>query len=214
MLIIGGTGKIGRELVKHFSEKENVIFTYFSNEFLAKKLEKETGTRGIFLDVTQPDDSFLKNIRSNNIKRVIFSSGKLVETSNFDFNYIDNILRVNLVGPIYLAEKFISIGVSKLLFLTDINGIVPYSKYWLNSISSAGILMLIKTLTKRHSPAVIVNGLAINAIDEPFAGYASKLPMKRLPQIEEILKIVDFLMYDNSYITGQIFLMDGGRTLI
>ncbi len=214
MLIIGGTGKIGRELVKHFSVKEKVIFTYFSNESLAKVLESGTGACGIQLDVTRPDDDFFKKISSENVRNVIFSIGKLTDTEELDFKTIDNALKINLTAPIYLAEKLISAGVSKMLFITDISGIIPYSKYWLNSISSAGIFMLIKTLAKRFSPDLLVNGIAINALKEPFPNYISKLPMKRLPEIKEILDLADFLMYKNSYISGQVFIMDGGRTLI
>ncbi len=214
MLIIGGTGKIGRELVRYFSVKEKVIFTYFSNESLAKTLEKDTGAFAIQLDVSRPDVNFIKNIPSKNAVNVIFSIGKLMELGELNFNTIDETFTINLIGPVYLAEKLISAGVSKMLFITDISGIIPYSKYWLNSIASAGIFMLIKTLSRRFSPDLLVNGIAINALKEPFPNYTSKLPMKRLPEIEEILRLADFLMYENSYISGQIFIMDGGRTLI
>ncbi len=214
MLIIGGTGKIGSELVKHFSDREKVIFTYFSNRKLAKSLEIDTGAVGIKLDISHPDNEFFRRIKSENVRNVIFSVGKLSNTRDVKLETIEEAININLTGPIYLSEIFISNGISRLIFITDISGIIPYAKYWLNSITSAGIFMLIKTLAKRFSPDLLVNGIAVNVLDEPFPNYTSKLPMKRLPVIKEIIELANFLIYENSYITGQVFVMDGGRTLI
>ena len=212
MLIVGGTGKIGRELVRHYSSREDVVFTFHKNHELAAKLEEEFDARALKLDLKNIDESFFDQIGEH--ERVIFTAGLFKRIENLTKEEVDELIDVNLKGPVYLAFKLIQKGTKNIVFLTDISGEVPYPSFPLNSITSAGIFMLIRILARRFSPDVLINGIAINALNSPFPDYAEKLPMKRLPEIKEIIKTLDFLLYGNSYITGQILKLDGGRSLL
>jgi len=212
MLIIGGTGKIGRELVKHYSSREKVFFTYHKNHELAQKLQEKFSARAVKLDLKNIDENSFGQIGGR--ERVIFTAGLFKRIENITREDLDELVDVNLKGPVYLAFKLIEEGSKNIVFLTDISGEVPYPSFPLNSVTSAGIFMLIRTLARRFSPDVLINGIAINALSSPFPDYVKKLPMKRLPEINDIIKTLDFLLYENSYITGQILKLDGGRSLL
>ena len=212
MLIIGGTGKIGRELVKHYSSREKVVFTYHKNHELAQKLQEKFSARAVKLDLKNIDENFFEQIGRH--ERVIFAAGIFKRIENITREDLDELVDINLKGPVYLAFKLIEKGSKNIVFLTDICGEVPYPSFPLNSITSAGIFMLIRTLARRLAPQVLINGIAINALSPPFSDYAKKLPMQRLPEIGEVIKTLDFLLYENAYITGQILKLDGGRSLL
>jgi len=212
MLIIGGTGKIGRELVKHYSTKEKVTFTFFKNKKLADELSQKYSSKAIFLDLQNINEDFFQNAGKH--EKVIFSAGVFKRAENWSHETVHDIMDTNLKGPVILSEKLVKNGLRNLVFVIDISGAVPYPSYALNSISSAGLFMLIKVLARRYAPEVLVNGIAINALVPPSKSYVEKLPMKRLPTIDEVISILDFLLYENTYMTGQILVFDGGRSLL
>ena len=212
MLIIGGTGKIGRELVKRYSRTEEVFFTYHKNYELAEKLQEKFSARAVKLDLRNINENFFEQIGKH--EKVIFTAGIFKRIKNLAKESVDELVDTNLKGPVYLAFKFIDTGTKNMVFITDISGEVPYPTFPLNSITSAGIFMLIRTLARRFSPEVLINGIAINALSPPFPEYVKKLPMQRLPETRELIKTLDFLFYENSYITGQILKLDGGRSLL
>jgi len=72
---------------------------------------------------------------------------------------------------------------------------------------------------------VTVNAIAPGLIETPMTselishlselkgGLKSKIPMARAGQASEVADLVDFLCQKNSYITGQVITIDGGRSL-
>jgi len=76
-------------------------------------------------------------------------------------------------------------------------------------------------LAKELGPDVRVNGVSPGAVIWPEAGMTDiekaeiiqRVALKRTGKQEDIAKTVAFLIEDASYITGQIIVVDGGRTL-
>ncbi|GEM_PF-4937759 len=211
MIIVGGTGKIGSELVKHFSRIVNVLFTYRSNEALAKLLSRQTGAKAVRLDLEDPD---VEKIPVSEHNTAVISAGKLFYGNTLDFKTMEKGIRINLTGISYITFYFAQNGIKNIILITDISGTIPYTNHPVNSIAAAGQHMLTKTVAKIFAPRVLANAIALGAISEPFSGYSYRLPMKRLPEPGELIRLVEFLAFENTYLTGEIIRLDGGRNLI
>lgn len=91
---------------------------------------------------------------------------------------------------------------------------VPYAA------AKGGLVGLVRALSRRHAPDILVNGLAPGLIDTKMpAEIISKrgeqllasIPLKRFGHPHEVATVIGFLMSDAaSYVTGQIINVDGG----
>ncbi len=214
MIIIGGTGKIGSHLVRHFSARESIIFTFYSNKEFARQLSEQTGARSLKIDFESLDPQVLSGLNPEVHRTAVFSAGIFMKGSVPGFYEIEKGIRTNLTGVVQLAFYLADRGIKNIVLITDVSGLIPYRDHPVNSIAAAGQIMLVKTLSKIFAPRVLANAIAINAISAPFPGYTEKLPMKRLPEIDEIIRLVEFLAYENTYMTGEVLKLDGGRSLI
>ncbi|MDZ7261996.1 MAG: SDR family oxidoreductase [candidate division KSB1 bacterium] len=137
----------------------------------------------------------------------------------------DETLAVNLKGP-FLCAKAVSDSMlqrkeGKIINIASLGGIVAYQEHIAYSVSKAGLIMLTKCLAKALAPHVTVNAIAPGYID--FSNgedqrNSSKIPLSRIPlqrygQAQDVVDLVIFLATQASYITGQTFIVDGGRSL-
>ena len=91
------------------------------------------------------------------------------------------------------------------------------------SVAKAGVLGLTRSLGRSWSPQVRVNAVAPGLIDTEMTrsmpadilqSLQARIPAGRLGQPEEIAKLVTFLLSDKaSYVTGQSWLVCGGRSI-
>ena len=126
--------------------------------------------------------------------------------------------------------------------IADIYADRPLKQHTLYSIAKAGNVMLTKSLAKELAPQVRVNGIAPGAIlwpenksedgntpgdntaddntssatplsDKTQQAILKQIPLSRVGTPSDISNTILFLLKQAPYITGQIFSVDGGRTL-
>ena len=95
---------------------------------------------------------------------------------------------------------------------------------WVNhipySVSKIGVIKLTELTAKRLAPKILVNAIAPGIIivknDEnknvDFK-LKNKYPLKRFGREKDITSMVKYLVSENNFITGQTFIVDGGRSL-
>jgi 3-oxoacyl-[acyl-carrier protein] reductase len=86
--------------------------------------------------------------------------------------------------------------------------------------AKGGIVGLVRALSRRLAPGVLVNGLAPGIIDTPMPAriiarrgdrLIRDIPLKRWGQPREVATVIGFLLGEgSSYITGQVINVDGG----
>ncbi|MEM9205303.1 MAG: SDR family oxidoreductase [Pseudomonadota bacterium] len=92
---------------------------------------------------------------------------------------------------------------------------VPYAA------AKGGIVGLVRALSRRHAPDILVNALAPGLIDTGMPAsliaergldrVVKEIPLKRIGQPEEVASVINFLIGPGaSYITGQTINIDGG----
>ena len=90
-------------------------------------------------------------------------------------------------------------------------------------MSKAALEALIRGLTVELAPDCLINGIAPGFVDTPLTRknntpeqiqeIITKTPLQKLIPAEEIADLVEFLVYKNHSITGQIITIDGGYSL-
>ena len=139
-------------------------------------------------------------------------------------------LGVNLTAPMMLCDAFARYlkaegflqseqTAASIINLVDVAGVKPWGGYGPYCATRAGLIGLTKSLAKELAPGVTVNAIAPGIVTWPGkmdAGEESKqldmIPAGRFGEPGDITRTIDFLL-DNTYITGQVLCIDGGRSI-
>ena len=237
LLITGGAQRIGKALVEHFHQVGwNIIFQYRSSkdeaESIKEKLnyERTNSCEIIQCDFDDADSckAFYEKLESkmNGLTSLInnastFYPKKLSETSHEDWIQLTT---SNLYLPIFLS-KFCSKELIKnkgsIVNITDIHAEQGLKNYTVYTAAKAGLLNFTKSLAKELAPDVLVNSVSPGAIlwdvNEPSEDkkneILSNIPMKRIGSEKDIVSIIDYLLTQNTYMTGRNINIDGGKSL-
>lgn len=135
----------------------------------------------------------------------------------------NEVMNVNLRAPLLLslaAAAPLAQNSGCIINIADIYGVRPLKNYSLYSISKAGLNMLTRSLARELGPAVRVNAISPGAIlwpetlgQEARKKVLARTVMRRPGKVEDIARAVRYLVADADYTTGQVLVIDGGRTL-
>ncbi len=133
----------------------------------------------------------------------------------------DASLDVNLKAPFFCSQAaapLLKINRGSIINLSDVGGLLGWPGYIPHCVSKAGILMLTRALAKELAPDVRVNAIAPGTISMPGdppdwePDYIKRAPLRRTGSTADVTAAVSFLV-NSSFITGQVLVLDGGRTL-
>ena len=120
-------------------------------------------------------------------------------------------------------ERLFQARFCAIVNIVDIHAARPLKNYVVYSIAKAGLEGMTKSLSRELGPEVRVNGVAPGAMlwpedDVHFSSADQQAiiehsSLKRAGTPEDIAGAVKFLAFDAPYITGQIFAVDGGRSV-
>jgi NAD(P)-dependent dehydrogenase (short-subunit alcohol dehydrogenase family) len=136
---------------------------------------------------------------------------------------VKSVLRlVRLVVPKMIERK----SNGSIINIASIAGLQPQPGGLLYSFTKAGLLMITRSLAREFGPhGVRVNAIAPGLIQTDFSAYfwkneeyrrclESTQPIGRIGQPDEIGYLALYLASDEaSYVTGQVFVVDGGATM-
>jgi len=143
----------------------------------------------------------------------------------FNENDWDSLFATNVKAPFLLslaAYPFLALQEGVIINVTDIHGDKPLKHYAAYCQSKAAFVMQTKALAREFAPKVRVNAVAPGAIlwpekdnllaEEAQQQIIAQTPMKRHGEPIFIAKAV-LALAENSFITGQILCVDGGRSI-
>ena len=177
-------------------------------------------------------NKFIQYLKKQKINILVNNAGinKIGEFSSIDIDDFDRILRVNLRVPFQICQAVIPYMENekwgRIVNLTSIFGNITKeyraayssSKFGLDGMTAALAAELSEKgiLANSVGPGVIDTELTRDVLGESgISEIKGRIPMKRLGQASEIASLVSWLVSDeNTYMTGQNLMIDGGFTRV
>lgn len=242
VIITGGSGGIGRQLVRIFlSKKAIVLYTYREHPLDIETVQQwgiEYGAcaHGYQLDITKQDQvrNFISKVKEQYGKiNVLINNAGICKDKSLLYMASaewEEVLQTNLTGAFYATQAVIpyllkqrSGRVIQISSISGINGLAGQVNY---SASKAGLIGFTKALAKEVAPyGICVNAVAPGPVQTKMLDGLSNqhkdrllanVPLGRVCSPEEVAKMVYVLADEElapSYLTGQVITLDGGMGL-
>ena len=233
-LVTGAAKRIGRSVALRLaSEGADVVVNYRDSKVEADEVVVQIVTMGrravaVQADVAKREDvtalfaavekEFGRlDILVNNVG--MFFSAKFEELTEEQW---DRILNTNLKSQFLCSQAAAPMlrrsGHGRIVNFASLGGLLAWPAYTHYCVSKAGVIMLTRCLARALAPEITVNAIAPGTIS--FAGDAPELaedfirraPLQRTGTAKDIDDAVVFLA-QSPFITGQVIVVDGGRTL-
>ncbi len=237
VFVTGGTRGIGKAICCLFAQNGfDVGFCYEKSEEEAKKLVSElseySNVKAFCCDLSNPEKviELAEKIRAefshlsvliNNAG--VSSYGLLQDITSEEF---DRVFSVNVKSMFLLTGKLTGLMLNQesasIINISSIWGQTGASCEVLYSASKAAVIGFTKALAKELAPSnVVVNCIAPGVVDTEMmssfsecekASLREEIPLGRFAQAHEVAKLALFLAENNnSFITGQVFGINGGQ---
>jgi NAD(P)-dependent dehydrogenase (short-subunit alcohol dehydrogenase family) len=232
-LVTGSAKRLGRAVAMRLAQEGADVVVHFRTSgaearSTVAEIEK-LGRRGVAIAADLDSVSEIKRLFDEMAKQF----GRLDILVNSAANFLpasivstteeiwDASLDSNLKAPFFCAQASSSLlrrTKGTIVNFADTGGLLGWPGYIPHSVSKAGVVMLTKVLAKALAPEVRVNAIAPGTITMPGdppeweAEFVKLAPLQRSGSPADITDAVLFLV-QSKFITGQVLVVDGGRTL-
>jgi len=231
IIVTGGSGGIGRAIVASLLKKYKVY--NLDRQTPAQVLDGETFLR---VDLTSADNinSALYSVKKETLSGLVHCAGfggPFVDITKVSEDLWDKIFAINIKAAYLLTKEILPEFKKKLygriIVISSSQSVVGAKNSVAYSASKHALIGFIKSLADEWGEY----GITANAISPGYVETAmgvqdlqvsnhrqiilDKTPSKRTAAPEEISRVVDFLISEESgYINGANFVVDGGITAI
>jgi NAD(P)-dependent dehydrogenase (short-subunit alcohol dehydrogenase family) len=232
-LITGAAKRIGRSIALRLAaDGADIVVNYASSKPEAEELVAEIKSSGRRAIAIQADVSHRSDVQKlftateNEFGRLdilVNNSGTFFEAKFEELteDQWDHILNVNLKSQFLCAQSAAPImkrqGRGRIINLSSLGGLLPWPAYTHYCVSKAGCIMLTRCLARALGPEILVNSVAPGTIqfpgEPPDEDYIKRVPLHRTGTGDDIAQAVAYLCAAD-FVTGQILVVDGGRSLV
>jgi NAD(P)-dependent dehydrogenase (short-subunit alcohol dehydrogenase family) len=227
ILVTGAAKRVGRGIALHLAKHgARVAIHYSRSEAEARSTASECGNAPVFqanLERVAEIEGLFERVHAhfgrldglvNNAAR--FTQIDALNITEADWDFIHS---VNLKATFFCcqqaARRMIAAKGGRIVNISSLGGLRPWSKHAHYCASKAGVIMLTKALAKAFAPKVTVNSVAPGVIpfgepDDRMRRLIAKTPAGRAGTAEEIAEAVAFFLSSPDFITGQVMAVDGG----
>jgi 3-oxoacyl-[acyl-carrier protein] reductase len=239
VLVTGSATGIGRAVAWRLAERGFAVTVNYSK---SKAEAEETadgvrwrGGKALLFPANVADDTAVRAM----VERTVAEFGGLdVLVNNAATTYFippddldgltdavwDDILRVNLKGTFFgcrAAMPHLKARRGNIVNVASVAGVAGAGSSIAYAASKGAVITLTKSLAKTFAPEVRVNAVAPGPVQtrwladhQDMVEQAMKLtPLKRPATADDVADVVVFLADGTSLMTGQVVVVDGGRTI-
>jgi len=234
--VTGGGRRIGRVIALTFARAgADVAVNYFNSRAEALRTLKEIQALGRSAIALRADVSKPAEVRRmfSQVKRRFHRLDVLVNNAGIFFPVRwdrlsekdwDRVLEINLKGPFFAAQAAAKMMLARkrghIINISSLGGLQAWPSYMHYCASKAGNIMLTRCLARALAPRIRVNSIAPGTILFPDEERTPALrrsirgtPLKRPGRPEDIAEMALCLATHGDYITGQVFVVDGGQSI-
>ena len=232
-LVTGAAKRLGRSIALRFAaEGAAVVVNYKSSKKEADAVVREIRSLGGKATAVQANVSRRADVRKlfaavkkqfGRLDILVNNAGEFfpVKFEEITDAQWDGILDTNLKSQFLCAQAAAPImksqGRGRIINLSSLGGILPWPTYTHYCVSKAGSIMLTRCLARALAPEILVNSVAPGTIqfpsDAPDEEYIRRVPLGRTGTGEDIADAALYLATAD-FVTGQVLVVDGGRTLV
>jgi len=235
--VTGGAQGIGKAIVERFLDSGASVAIWDRDKAFAEKTAKELSNRGkviaVAVDVSDVKD--VERARDDTAKAfgridILVNNagiaGMNATTWDYPVDEWNKVMRVNLDGPFHccraLAPLMIAQKYGRIVNIASIAGKEGNPNASAYSVSKAGVVALTKSLGKELAgydiavncitPAAAKTAIFDQMTKEHIDFMLSKIPRARFVKVEEVAALAAWCASaDNSFTTGAVFDISGGR---
>jgi NAD(P)-dependent dehydrogenase (short-subunit alcohol dehydrogenase family) len=236
VLVTGAGRRIGREIALTLGRAgASVIVNYNQSRSEAQAVVREIKTGGANAIALRADVARPAQVRRmfGAVEKRFGKLDLLVNNAGIFFpvrwdrlteRHWDQILGVNLKGPFFCAQEAAQLMRRRkrglIINISSLGGLQAWPDYMHYCSSKAGLIMLTRCLAKSLAPDIRVNSIAPGTILFPgekksrmIESAIRSTPLGRAGRPEDIAQMVLHLACQGDFITGQIFPVDGGKSI-
>jgi 3-oxoacyl-[acyl-carrier protein] reductase len=235
-LVTGSSRGIGRAIAQAFAREGAIVVLNAARSVsdaraAAQAIEAGGGkAAAIQADVARPAEArrlVAEAVRTFGRLDVLVNNAGIIDRTPFrevDEAIWRRMMDVHVTGPFFAAQAAAEVmtaqGGGAIINIASMRGIDPGGGAVHYSVSKAAVIMLTRCLARELAPLVRVNAVAPGYTDTAFhadrsiadrQAIASRIPLGRFAQPEEVAKAAVFLASDEaSYTTGHTLVVSGG----
>ena len=230
-LIFGATGSIGSSLAQQLKDSNQEAHLISRNEDELKALSEKLGFSFTVADVLV--DGFIDQIKSDVsddiIKGLAYCIGSidLKPIKRVTESDMNQCMKLNLYSAIVAIQGFqdeLKKSNGSIVLFSSVAAQKGFTNHTIIASAKAAIEGLTVTLAAEFAPSILVNCIAPSLTDSKISqsmlksevvaeALAKAHPLKRLGEGKDSASLAKFLLSgENSWVTGQIIGVDGGRS--
>lgn len=237
-LVTGGARRLGKEITLSLANCGfDVIINYFStSERQVQNLINAVRKIGVKALAIKADISDVNEIKKL-FKEVKRQSGRLdilvnnaaifgqIDFFDIEESDFDKFINTNLKSVLFCSQEAARLmkdgsGCRHIINIASLGAVLNWRRAIPYSLAKNGVIKLTELLALRLAPEILVNCIVPGTIKMKEKNEVSlniqdlkNYPMQRFVNAIDITSLIEFLVSVNNYITGQTFIVDGGRSL-
>lgn len=237
VLVTGAGVRVGKAIALALGEAGAVVAVHHhasadgASQTVQRLVASGRRAQAFRADLSQPSEiqSLVDEVEARlGPLHALVNSAALFERADFlqtPLEVLDRQWAVNTRGPYLLsqaaARRMLPRGEGHLVNVVDIGGVFdPWRHYSAYCMTKAALAMLTRCLALELAPAIRVNAVAPGTVLPPesldpqaLETLRRKIPLGRFGSAEDVADVVRYLLTGPGFITGQIWAVDGGRSL-
>ena len=232
-IITGGAQGFGYSMVERFSKSGAKVVIWDKDEELLKSLTLPENVNYELVDITSYDSvkkATIATLDKNNKIDILINNagiaGPSFKTWEYPIDQWQNVIDIDLTGLFYCCKSIvphmIKANYGRIVNIASIAGKEGNPNEMPYSAAKAGVIALTKSLGKELAdkniavncvtPAAAKTRIFDQISQEHIDYMLSKIPRGRFIKVDELASMVSWLVSEeNSYTTGAVFDLSGGR---